>query len=183
MVAPWGQGLCLSHILTPALTTQMWIWRYSIYIWQRKDRWEGGGTERRLSHSFTNFRHALGEYTASLSYFFPPTPSLPSVWKSCLKYMILAPLGLCSVVMKPHLISVQFSPRNLEGTLQLLLVPRTENSVIVGSPSSAMYSVRRREEASLWSKKNGFERRIGKTGEAMGGRVLGGAKTHSYAGW
>ena len=82
--------------------------------------------------------------------------------------------------MKPHQISGQFSPRNLEGTLQFLLVSRTENSVIAGSPFSAMCSVRRREEARLWSKKNGTEKRIGNTGGAMGGRFLGGAETHSY---
>lgn len=37
-----------------------------------------------------------------------------------------------------------------------------------------MCSVRRREEARLWSKKSGFETRIGKIGEAMGGRFLKG---------
>lgn len=61
-----------------------------------------------------------------------------------------------------------------------MLVPRTENSVIAGSPFSAMCSARRREGVRLWSKKNGPEKRIDKTGEAMGGRFLGRAETYSY---
>lgn len=35
--------------------------------------------EGKLPHSVANFRHALGEYIASLSYFLPPTPSLPRI--------------------------------------------------------------------------------------------------------
>lgn len=35
--------------------------------------------ERKLLHPVANFRHALGDYTASPSYSPPPPPSLPSI--------------------------------------------------------------------------------------------------------
>ena len=75
--------------------------------------------------------------------------------------------------MKCHLIQVQFSSGNLHSTEKFPPAPRTENSLIVGSPFPAMYSART-EAAKLWGRKNREERQTGKSGGAPRQGALGG---------
>lgn len=91
-----GTASVLLTILLPALTTLLWLWRHSIRICQRKDRWKGGRVERRLPRPVPNFRQALGDYTAFLSYSPPHIPSLPSIGTE-ITYSVYDPVSMRAV--------------------------------------------------------------------------------------